>query len=135
MMGGMPEKRSPVARFIAGVIALGGTPEAVILGGFLLGAEHWLLGLLFLSPGWFAYFALIWAAAGKRLPGEPFATWMPCILVNGFWLMALGADTDFNGQKAFAYFYVRAYVLAAVLGGIVGLIVELRRPPDSPSSQ
>lgn len=130
MISAMKVKRSATARFIAGAIALGGLPEALplVAAPFEIGFPRGLLVNLFFSPGWFAFFALVWAAAGKMLPGDPFTTWLPCLLVNGFWLLMLGTDTDFNlSSKALFYYYVRAYVLAAVGASAIGLLVELEK--------
>ena len=116
------------ARLIAGAIAVGGTPIAVALAGWAFQIEHPFLMLLFFSPGWFAYFALIVAAAGKSMPGDPLTTWLPCILVNGVWLLILGVDTRWTFEnKAKTYWLVRGYVLVAVVGGIAGWAVETFR--------
>jgi hypothetical protein len=135
MMGDMEGRRNSAARAIAGAIAAGGSPEALLLVGWAFEIEHPFIMLLFFSPGWFAYFALILAACGKKLPGDPFTTWLPCILVNGFWLLMLGVDTDWTTEnKAISYWLVRAYVFAAVAGGVAGLIIELRRPEKTTES-
>jgi hypothetical protein len=129
MTSTMSANRSIVARFIAGALALGGAPEAFLLAAwpFEIGFPRGLLVWIFFSPGWIAFLVLLWAAVGKTLPGDPFTTWIPCLLVNGFWLLVLGADTDFTSPKALAYFYVRGYVVAAVVGSMSGLVIELRR--------
>jgi hypothetical protein len=118
-----PWTRNPTARGIAGLIALLGTPFAVIAAG--LGVESdglavLLRWLLLFSPGWFAYFALIWAAAGKRLPGDPFTTWVPCVLVNGIWLAIFVADRTIN--------LVAIYAVWAVCSAVFALAVELMHP-------
>jgi hypothetical protein len=126
----MAQPRNTAARLIAGAIALGGTPEAFLLAAwpFEIGFPRGLLVYLVFSPGWFAFLALVVAAMGKQLPGDPFTTWIPCLLVNGSWLVTLGADTDFDlSSKAYMYFYVRAYVLASVVGSAIGLYIELKR--------
>jgi hypothetical protein len=123
----MAEKRSWMARILAGAIALGGTSEVITILTAIVAVDGGIILAILLLPGWFAYFALIWTAIGRRLPGDPFTTWIPCILINGFWLLGFAAHTDFHlSTKAFAYIYIRTYVLAAVLGGIAGLILELR---------
>jgi hypothetical protein len=99
------------------------------LAGWTFEIEHPFRLLLFFSPGWVAYLLLIGAAAGKRFPGDPLTTWMPGIAVNSFWLLLFVADTNFEG-KAFSYFYVRAYVVAAVVGGLVGFLIELKQELD-----
>jgi hypothetical protein len=125
----MNENRSTTARLLAGAIALGGTPFALFFAGSALeiGLPAGLLQFLIFSPGWFAYFALIRAAFGRRTIGDPFATWVPCILVNAFWLMMLGAETDFYEYKTFGYFYIRIYVVGAVILGVIGLVIEVNR--------
>jgi hypothetical protein len=102
--GGMEVKRCLTARLIAGAIALGGTPLALLLGVTSFLAENPAKGLIFqllLSPGYFAYIALICTALGKRFSGDPFTTWIPTILVNGFWLALLGSDTRFDESVTF----------------------------------
>jgi len=86
-----------------------------------------LLFFLILSPGWFAYFALIWAAIGRRLPGDPFTTWFPCVVINWLWFFLIVLDTDYANleSKAYSYIWVRIYIVTAVIGGIIGFIVEL----------
>ncbi|HZZ74162.1 MAG TPA: hypothetical protein VFE24_18130 [Pirellulales bacterium] len=120
----MQHNRSKTARFIAGAIALGGVPFAIVLVGLSLecGFPSGLLVYLLFLPGWFAFFVLIWAALNRKLPGDPFTTWIPCFLVNGFWLFNLGIDN-----------LVSAYAATAVIASAIGLLIEMqaRQPCDA----
>jgi hypothetical protein len=114
--------RPPISRIIAAVIAAGGTPFALLLTVVAFEAP---MTLLTLSPGWFAYFALIWAAIGRRQPGDPFTTWLPCIFVNSFWAWGWSANFKFAPGDSPLRYYLHLYVWAAVLGGVAGLILDL----------
>ena len=127
----MNRTRPITARLIAGALALGGTPFALIFAGGSISAgilEGLTLFLVF-APGWFAYFALIWTASGMRVPGDPFVTWIPCVLVNGFWFALFWPYTDFQSSPDmpgfWIYWLVRIYIVAAIVGGIAGLTIEL----------
>jgi hypothetical protein len=121
---GKPWTRNATARGIAGLIALLGTQFAALVAA--LGVEsvgrgaffRWLL----LFGGWlFPYFALIWAAAGKRLPGDPFTTWVPCILANGLWLAVSVADGTISIGAIYAVW--------AACSAVFALALELRHNP------
>jgi hypothetical protein len=122
----MDGKRPLPARIIAGALAIGGAPIAVLLIYATL-TDGNPLPLIVFSPGWFAFFALAWAAAGKRLAGDPLTTWIPCILVNSFWVWGFNLDFKFDPQDSVGRYYVSAYAWAAVLLGVMGLILELDR--------
>ncbi len=124
----IPSNRPIAARWIAGVLAAGGTyfaPPALL---FTLLSVFSFSGLapVFLL-GWFAFFALISAALGKRLPGDPWTTWLPCGLINAWWLFAFGPEINFGGHEYLGYYYGRLYVWTAVIGPVVGLSIELFR--------
>jgi hypothetical protein len=120
--------RNEIARFIAGLIALGGTPYAILLGLMTLAAgpmAPWVF--LVFSPGWFAWFAMIWAALGRRLPGDPVTTWLPGVLVNGFWCCVMLPDLaarDTSGAATFPLL-TSIYVVVATAAGIVGMMIEI----------
>lgn len=109
-----------MARVVAGGIALAGTPFAALLlsRGFYGGPSFngIVAAILLSAPGWFAYFALIWTAIGKRLPGDPFTTWIPCILVHATWFML-----SLIGGGG----WVSACAALAVFGGIAALFIEI----------
>lgn len=130
----MNENRSKAARVLAGAIALGGTPFALFFAGSALetGLPWGLLQFLFFSPGWFAYFALIRAALGRRFFGDPYTTWLPCILVNVLWLWVLLPAKNFEDSLSFFDLYIRGYAMCAVICGVIGLVLELNHRTGGP---
>lgn len=119
-------KHRPVsAQTIAVVIAAGGTPYA--LGIIFAAFANPVIPLLF-APGWFAYLALIQTALGGRFRGDPFTTWLSCILVNGFWIWQLNPYFEFDPRDGLLHHYTTVYSWAAVILAAIGLIVELSPP-------
>jgi hypothetical protein len=130
----MPERRHVVARLIAGAIALGGLPTALLFARLTCSAGFWdgLLIFIDFSGGWFGYFALFWTAAGRWLPVAPYTTWLPCIIVHGFWVAVIMPAVTFD-PLTFQHVYSWAFPIAGLIGGVVGLLVELRQRPSAHS--
>jgi hypothetical protein len=124
----VPEKRHLAARWIAWAIALGGLPWAIdvarltcscgVFGGLLLFIDF--------SGGWFGYFVLFWTAAGRWLPVAPYTTWLPCIIVHGFWVALLMPAVTFS-PITFWEIYSWAFPLAGLVGAVIALLIELRK--------
>ncbi|HVU87724.1 MAG TPA: hypothetical protein VHD36_10415 [Pirellulales bacterium] len=118
----MNEARPFAVRILAALIAAAGTPYAIVIlvSTFVNPA----IPLLF-APGWFVYVALIWTAFGWRLRGDPFTTWISCMIVNGFWVWQLNPYFEFDSRDSILRHYTTIYSWAAVLVALVALIIEL----------
>ena len=116
------------ARLIAGAIALGGLPWAIFVAKLTCGGGVFdgLLLLIDFSGGWFGYLVLFWTAAGRWLPVAPYTTWLPTIIVHGFWVACLMPSVAL-GPLTFWDIYSRAFPLVGMIGAVVALAVELRQ--------
>jgi hypothetical protein len=115
----MPNR--PVAtRWIAGLLALGGTVFAVLTLPVLFSPACVL-------PGWLAYFALLVTATSGRLAGGPWTTWGSTLTTAAAWIFVIYRDFDFARPQTFAYYFLRLHVLAIPLTAVVAIVIERDR--------
>jgi hypothetical protein len=112
------------ARVIAVGLAIGGLPLGVVLTYRALLALPPTDAFLVLLPMGLVYPAVAWSAAGKRLWGDPFTTWIPWITVDVLWLgfnHPYGFPAD---REPVMYVYQATFIVAAAIGGMLAIVFQ-----------
>jgi hypothetical protein len=117
------------ARVIAVGLAIGALPLGVVLTYGALLALPPTDAFLVLLPMGLVYAAVAWSAAGKRLWGDPFTTWIPWIAVDVLWLgfnHPYGFPED---REPVMYMYQATFILAAAIGGVFAIVFQIMAKP------